>query len=145
MHFANTLRLHRPKCLHLAGRSESRPLFVLTSSRTFSGGEGLAFVLKERSRATIIGETTAGAANAGRPFQINEAFEATIPTGRVAGAVTGGNWEGTGVTPDARFPASDALKHAHVLAIRASLDKTIDNHWRDTLDRYLRAMEATEP
>jgi hypothetical protein len=48
----------------LPGSNGTRPVYVLTSARTFSGGEGLAFLLQELGRAVVIGETTAGTANA---------------------------------------------------------------------------------
>lgn len=93
-------------------RDGSRPVYVLTAARTFSGGEGLAFILQERGRAEIVGERTAGAANPGRPYRINDSFEITIPNGRVVSAVNGRNWEGTGVIPDLAVRASDALRVA---------------------------------
>ena len=39
------------------------PVFVLTSAKTFSAGEQLAYDLKTLNRATLIGETTGGGAN----------------------------------------------------------------------------------
>ena len=42
-------------------RDARRPVFVLTASRTFSAGEGFAFLLQERRRAEVIGERTASA------------------------------------------------------------------------------------
>ncbi len=105
------------------GHDDSRPVFVLTSARTFSAGEGFAFILQEYKRATIVGETTSGAANPGRPFAISNSFEAVIPTGRVATAVRGSNWEGVGVKPDIHSPAAKALDAAHALATRALEDQ----------------------
>ena len=90
-------------------RNGSRPVFVLTSSHTFSGGEGLAYLLQEQKRALIIGEKTAGAANPGRPYPVNDVFEVTVPNGRIRSAVKHGNWEGDGVTPDVLVPAATAL------------------------------------
>lgn len=104
---------------HLAGQSDSRPVYVLTSGRTFSGGEGFAFILQEHKRAEVIGEKTAGAANLARPFRVNERFEATIPIGRIASAVHGKNWEGSGVSPDVATVATDALDVAHERALRS--------------------------
>ena len=46
-----------------AERDGRRPVFVLTSRRTFSAGEGFAFLLQERGRVVVVGERTAGAAN----------------------------------------------------------------------------------
>ena len=90
-------------------RNGTRPIWVLTSSRTFSGWEGLAFLLQERHRAQVVGEPTAGAANPGRPYPVNDAFEVTVPNGHIRSAIKGGNWEGDGVTPDVNVPATTAL------------------------------------
>ena len=102
-----------------AQRHPRRPTCVLTSSRTFSAGEGFAFLLQERGRAEVVGERTAGAANPGRPYRVNELFEVTVPNGKVRSAVGGGNWEGRGVTPDIEVAAADALRVAHARAPEA--------------------------
>lgn len=39
------------------------PIVILSSSRTFSGSEAFAYVMKHHNRATIIGETTRGGAH----------------------------------------------------------------------------------
>lgn len=90
-------------------RDGVRPVWVLTSARTFSAGEGLAFLLQERGRAQVIGERTAGAANPGRPYPVNALFEVTVPNAQIRSAVRQSNWEGTGVIPDVSAPASTAL------------------------------------
>ena len=51
----------RPTCPVAA--TSSRPVYVLTSSTTFSGGEELAYDLQVLRRATIVGETTRGGAH----------------------------------------------------------------------------------
>jgi len=93
-----------------------RPMWVLTSSRTFSGGEGFAFLLQERHRAEVVGEPTPGAANPGQSYVVNDAFQVMIPNGQVRSAVSGGNWENRGVTPDIKVAAADALAEAHARA-----------------------------
>jgi C-terminal processing protease CtpA/Prc len=118
-------------------RNEARPMFVLISARTFSGGEGMAFLLQERGRAEIIGETTAGAANPGRPYPVNDHFEVTVPNGRVRMAITGTNWEGSGVAPDVEAIAADALDVAHIHALRRLIEHAEPGTWRDTLERHL--------
>jgi len=100
-------------------RNGRRPIFVLTSSKTFSGGEGFAYLTQERKRAVIIGERTAGAANPGRPYPVNEWFEVTIPNGHISSAIKHSNWEGNGVTPDIAVPADEALDVAIVRAREA--------------------------
>ena len=112
-----------PACLDvrtrrgLAERDGRRPVYVLTSARTFSAGEGFAFLLQERGRAEVIGERTPGAANPGRPYPVNALFEVTVPNGKVVSAVRRGNWEGIGVVPDIEVPAAEALRIAHARAL----------------------------
>jgi retinol-binding protein 3 len=125
----------------VADRNGSRPLYVLTAAGTFSAGEGLAFILQERHRATVVGERTAGAANPGRPYPVNAQLEVVVPNGRVRTAVTGRNWEGTGVSPDLGVPASDALRSAHALALRELLSRTPDGPWGQALRQALAAIE----
>jgi C-terminal processing protease CtpA/Prc len=103
---------YRTEAVALPERNGLRPVCVLTSEHTFSGGEGLAFILQERRRAEVIGETTAGAANPGRPYPLIAGFEVVVPNGMVRGAVSGGNWEGSGVIPDVKTRASEALDAA---------------------------------
>jgi hypothetical protein len=109
-----------------ATRNARRPIYVLTSSKTFSGGEGLAFLLQELKRAVVIGEVTAGAANPGRPYPVGELFEITVPNGRVVTAITKRNWEGSGVTPDISVPAADAFRVAHLRALDDVIAATVD-------------------
>ncbi|HZW40575.1 MAG TPA: S41 family peptidase [Ignavibacteriaceae bacterium] len=85
------------------------PIYVLTSNRTFSGGEEFTNNLKTRKRATIIGETTGGGANPGGMFAVDEGFGIFIPTGRAINPVTNSNWEGTGVEPDIKVESDKAL------------------------------------
>jgi C-terminal processing protease CtpA/Prc len=123
-------------------RDVKRPVFVLTAKETFSAGEGLAFLLQERHRAEIIGEVTAGAANAGRPYRVNPRFSVTVPNGQVKSAIGGGNWEGTGVMPDVKTTAAEALRVAHARALRGLLARELPGAWRDALDRALKTIEA---
>jgi retinol-binding protein 3 len=99
-------------------RNGTRPVFVLTSQRTFSAGEGFAFILQQEHRAIVIGEQTAGAANPGRAYPVTGGLEVTVPNGQVRTAATGSNWEGSGVTPDIVVPAAAALEQAQVHARR---------------------------
>ncbi len=138
-------RLYKTETSELAGRNESRPVYVLTAKRTFSAGEGIAFVLQERGRAEVVGERTAGAANPGRPYAVNSRFEVTVPNGEVRTAVTGRNWEGRGVKPDVSIAASDALRVAHIRALRRLLGQTPSGSWHDRLKRQLNALEARKP
>ena len=119
-------------------RDGRRPVFVLTAATTFSGGEGLAFILQEQGRAVVVGKVTAGAANSGRPYPVSDYFEVVVPNGQVRSAVTGRNWEGTGVIPDIPATEVEALQVSHRLALQELLETTNDEKWADTLRKELR-------
>ena len=93
------------------GLADAR-VYLLTSSLTASAAEHLALALKRTHRATVIGETTRGAGNFGRPASLGFGYSAFIPTGRTFDPDTGNGWEGTGVTPDVAVAADQALDEA---------------------------------
>jgi hypothetical protein len=106
---------------HVPGRrfGKTKPVYVLTSAATFSGGEQLGYDLQQLGRATVVGERTRGGAHAREGFPVHPHLEATISVAVSVSPVTGGNWEGTGVTPDAEVIASQARDAAHRLALQA--------------------------
>jgi C-terminal processing protease CtpA/Prc len=93
----------------------AQPVYVLTSSRTFSGGEEFTYNLKSLGRATIVGETTGGGAHPVRGERIDDRFTIAVPFARAINPITQTNWEGTGVAPDIAVPAADALEKAKEL------------------------------
>ena len=102
---------------HVPGKClTSAPAFVLTSSRTFSGGEEFAYDLQTQKRATIVGETTGGGAHPVRAEKIDDRFIIAVPFARAINPITKTNWEGTGVKPDVSAPEADALTTAQKLA-----------------------------
>ena len=90
----------------------TKPVYVLTARRTFSGAEEFSYNLKSLKRATIVGETTGGGAHPTRPFRIDQQFSIGVPFARAINPITKTNWEGVGVVPDIRIGASDALETA---------------------------------
>jgi hypothetical protein len=98
----------------LAGKA----VFVLTSHTTISGAEQFAYNLQMLKRATIVGETTAGAAHAGVFHRIDDHFGVAIPEVRPLNPYGKNDWEGVGVEPDVKAPAADALKVATALAAK---------------------------
>ena len=97
-------------------RLAKQPVFVLTSKRTFSGAEEFTYNLKNLKRATIIGETTGGGAHPVSGHRIDEHFSIGVPFARAINPISKTNWEGTGVDPDIKVPASDALEVAKRMA-----------------------------
>lgn len=89
------------------------PVYVLTSPRTFSGGEECAYDFQTQKRATLVGAVTGGGANPGGPVALTHGFVANVPSGRAINPVTKTNWEHVGVKPDLIVSPVDALKVAY--------------------------------
>jgi retinol-binding protein 3 len=118
------------------------PLYILTSAYTFSGAEALAYRFQVLKRAIIVGETTAGGANAGGIVDVGPIFKVWLPMGRPVDADTGTNWEGTGVVPDVRSAAREAPTVAHIAALRNLRAKAASERDRTRLDAALERAEA---
>jgi hypothetical protein len=95
------------------------PVFVLISKVTFSAGEGFAYDLRSRQRATLVGEETDGGAHPGASYRLHPHFEVFIPVGRAINPATGANWEGSGVTPDVSVPQERAFTVAYNMALQS--------------------------
>ena len=116
-----------------------RPVYVLTSSGTFSGGEDFAYTLQAQGRAEVIGETTGGGAHPTRMIPISATMSISVPFARSVNPVTGTNWQGTGVIPDTAVPAADAYDVAYRKALQHVLSDTVPppiaNEAREALAR----------
>jgi hypothetical protein len=98
---------------------EDKPVFVLTSARTFSAAERVAYDLQAAKRAVIVGERSGGGANPFEYRRIADHFAVNLPESMSINPITGSNWEGVGVKPDVEVPAADALQKAIELATKA--------------------------
>lgn len=97
-------------------RLADKPAFVLTSPTTFSAAEGFSYDLKMLKRATLVGETTSGRGHMGMGHRIDDHFTIRVPGIRVVNPISKTNWEDTGVEPDVKVKAPDALVTAEKLA-----------------------------
>jgi hypothetical protein len=122
-----------------------KPVYVLTSSRTFSAAEEFTYNLKNLRRATIVGETSGGGAHPGGVRRITDYFGIWLPTGRAINPITKTNWEGTGVEPDIKIGAADALRAAHLDALKTLRATATDSRYRDQLDAAIAALEKPKP
>jgi len=93
-----------------------KPVYVLVSNRTFSAGEGFTFVLQAQKRVTVIGEQTVGGSGTIEFKPIDDHFTLVVPTGRVSSPATKSDFASTGVVPDVKVPAEEALETALKLA-----------------------------
>ncbi len=101
-------------------------IYVLTSSRTFSGAEEFSYNLRNMERAVIVGETTGGGAHPVAAFICNDNFIVRVPFGRAINPISKTNWEGTGVEPHVKTSKAMALDVAYMMALD-SLMKTEQN------------------
>ena len=124
----------------------TKPVYVLTSRGTFSGGEECAYDFQTQKRATLIGEGTGGGANPGRLVSIGHGFVAFIPTGRAINPVTHANWEHVGVKPEISAPAAEAKKRAYVEILRTvSLPAAKNAAERQAVETLLSRVEHSSP
>jgi hypothetical protein len=93
-------------------RFTAKPVYILTSRRTWSAGEGFAEHARRLVNATIVGETTRGGARMSRWMTVHPHFAISVSVARHVGI----DWEGVGITPDVAVPEADALATAQRLA-----------------------------
>jgi retinol-binding protein 3 len=112
---------------HVPGkRRPDIPVYVLTSNFTASGAEEFSYDLKAMERATLVGETTSGAAHPVTQEIVQGDFDVRLPYGRPINPITKTNWEGVGVEPHISVPAEEALKKAHLHALELLMEKCGD-------------------
>ncbi|HEX5817816.1 MAG TPA: S41 family peptidase [Gemmatimonadales bacterium] len=115
----------------------TKPVYVLTSNRTFSGAEEFAYDVQTQKRAEIVGDTTGGGAHPGGMRRVTEHFGVWVPSGRAVNPVTNTNWEGTGVRPDVPVNSEEALRTAHIRA----LEKLLSGATGEQKERLQEALE----
>jgi hypothetical protein len=92
-----------------------KPVYILTSSRTYSAAEQFSYDLKMLKRATLIGEATGGASHDGVLHNLDDHFAVGIPEHRPVNPFSDKDWAITGIEPDVKVRASDALATAEKL------------------------------
>jgi len=115
VHVSDVVYRDRTRRLHSVprpGLAPGSPAAALIGSGTYSSGEALAYHFQAHGRGPLIGERTPGAADHITPIVLAAHVRANLPNAYVLDAVTGGNWEQTGVQPDVACDASDALRRA---------------------------------
>jgi hypothetical protein len=126
------------------GQRYTKPVYVLTSPRTFSGGEEAAYDFQTQKRATLIGETTGGGAHAGDRFELGHGLVVNIPTARAINPITHTNWERVGVKPDIEVPAAQAQQVAYAESLRSQIARSTDPHDIAQLRKWLDLAEKGE-
>lgn len=121
----------------LAGKD----VYVLTSHRTFSAAEEFTYDIQTQKRGTIVGEVTGGGANPGEGVPLVDKFGVFISFGSAYNPITKTNWEGVGVKPDVAVAADDALKVAHLMALRKLATREGPAPWKQEVKMTLEQLE----
>jgi len=117
---------------------KDQELYILTSSFTASAAEGFTYALKTLARATVIGETTSGAAHWVDYFFYPEMnMEIKLPVASPMSPITGTNWEKTGIQPDIVVPEYSALEQAHLMALESARSRAEDSMKIRDLDWHI--------
>ncbi|MCB0541201.1 MAG: S41 family peptidase [Bacteroidetes bacterium] len=103
------------------------PIFILTSNFTFSAAEAFAYSLQSLNKATIVGENSGGGAHMWTGKIVTNNFYAHIPFARPVDPRTKTNWEITGVNPDVKCDANQALVNAQIEALKVLMAKDSAN------------------
>ena len=118
------------------------PLYILTSSRTFSAAEEFCYDLKNLNRAIIIGATTGGGAHPGGRIKATDKYNVWTPTGRAINPITNTNWEGVGIKPHVKTSAKEALLMAHLTALDSLKSKSVNKESEKYYKWHLETIKA---
>jgi len=98
------------------------PLYILINRHTGSAAEAYSYMLQNHKRAIIVGEPSAGAANASEEYPITPFLRMSVSVAAPVSFVTHTNWEMVGVQPDRPCDPAKALPEAHLMALRRLAD-----------------------
>ncbi len=126
--YNNTLEQYWTLSYLPGNRMYDTELYVLVSPQTGSGAEEFAYNMKNLKRATLVGESTRGAAHPVDEVIIQDSYVMHLPTGRPINPISGTNWEGTGVEPDVAVPANQAFDTAYTMALGKLLEQVEEAH-----------------
>jgi hypothetical protein len=121
-----------------------RDVYILSSGKTHSAAEEFAYTMQALGRAKVVGERTRGGAHPSRWVRLHDHFAAVVPVARAINPRTGTNWEGVGVKPDIEVPADEALKTAHLAALRGMLEADAGEHDADDIRRAIERLETED-
>lgn len=119
------------------------PMYILTSSKTFSAAEDFSYAMQSVKRATIVGETTGGGANMPRGYSLGHGVVGRIPSARPYNPYTKTNWEGIGVKPDIAVSSEQALSKAQAAFFSDLIAKATDEREKNRLKWQLNTLIAS--
>ncbi|MEZ9196572.1 S41 family peptidase [Shewanella sp. 10N.286.54.B9] len=108
-------------------RFKDTPLYILTSNNSASAAESFSYAMQSLTRATIVGEVTAGAAHARSAEIVNNDYILTLPTTRPVDPRTKDNWERKGVKPNIETSSDNALNVAYAEVLNTLIKSKSSN------------------
>jgi hypothetical protein len=117
-----------------------KPIFILTSPRTFSAAEEFAFNLQTLKRAVVVGDTSGGGAHPTLTLRLNAHFHIAVPVARYINPISRTNWEAVGVAPDLRARENTTVQTAYRAALEEVMGRTTSAEQRETLRRQVEAL-----
>ncbi len=93
----------------LKEKKYDKPVYIIINKNTGSAAEAFAFVMQKNKRATIVGETSSGAASRNDWLAVNDENYLSLSTATTYLAGTNTSWEKTGVKPDLKVKNSDPV------------------------------------
>jgi hypothetical protein len=124
------------------------PLYVLTSTTTFSAAEAFTYGLRSHKRAVVVGTRSGGGAHPTEYKAITDTIILALPESRSEHPVTRENWQDVGITPDIPVDTNIALERAHAEALTALAKAAQPGPRRDFLLwdlEYVNAVAAPVP
>ncbi|WP_342331779.1 S41 family peptidase [Pedobacter sp. FW305-3-2-15-E-R2A2] len=120
------------------------PMYILTSKNTASAAEAFSASMQALKRATVIGDTTLGAAHATGFFPMSKGFIARIPFARPISTSTFKDWERIGVIPNLPVPAAHALQKAQETIYTDLQSKATSDKEKRFFQWAINALKANE-
>lgn len=115
------------------------PLFILVNENSASAAEELPFWLQNQNRATIIGDSTAGAGYGAMVHKLGNGFSISISSSVEIDPITRKGFQGTGVIPDILAGNSTSLSVALKLAKKTMLKEPLADS--TDLDKFFHFLE----
>lgn len=123
-------------------RNPTAKVYILVGGGTASAAEGFAYAMQQLNRATIVGDTTAGAGIAGTYAPLGNNLVAFLPFKMVVAPNTNTGWEGIGVIPDSLTDEKDALAEVRQMILKEVLKAPASSEEREVVEWLVDEHEA---
>lgn len=120
-----------------------KPLYIMTSSSTFSAAESFVFGLKLNGRITIVGENTGGGGHMNTFFPLPGGYGVSISVGRTYDKNTGEGFQGQGVEPEVKTEANHAFAKTLEIIDQKRTKELAYNESKETVHKVLQKLSES--